>query len=70
MTRDIDDEELIRQVVNRLQERFPDLPRRDLEGAARAEFLHLSGRPVRDYLSILTERAAKKRLKKAGRAES
>lgn len=64
MTTDIDDEESIRQVVDRLEKKFPDVPRGEIEGVARAEFTALSDRPVRDFLTILTERAAKKRLKK------
>ena len=63
MTTDIDDEDTIRQVVDSLQEKLPDVPRAEIETVARAEFDALSGRPVHDYLSILTERAAKKRLK-------
>jgi len=66
----MDDEETLRQVVDRLAEKFPDLPRPELEAAARTEFDALVGRPVRDYLSILTERAAKKRLKRESRVGS
>jgi translation initiation factor 2 alpha subunit (eIF-2alpha) len=65
VTTDIDDEETIRQVVERLDEKFPDVPRAEIEEVARAEFAALSDRPVRDFLTILTERAAKKRLKKS-----
>ena len=60
---DIDDEEIIRQVVERLGEKFPDVPRAEIEDVARAEFAAFSDRPVRDFLTILTERAAKKRLR-------
>jgi hypothetical protein len=67
VTTDIDDEETLRQVVDRLAEKFPDRPRAELETVARTEFVALAGRPVRDYLSILTERAAKKRLKRAAK---
>jgi len=63
VTTDIDDEDTIRQVVDRLQEKLSDIPRDRIEAVARAEFDALNGRPVHDYLSILTERAAKKRLK-------
>ena len=70
MTTDIDDEDTIRQVVDRLQEKLPDLPRDRIEQVARAEFEALSGRPVHDYLSILTERAAKKKLKQKSDALS
>jgi len=66
----MDDEETLRQVVDRLAEKFPDLPRPELEAAARTEFDALVGRPVRDYLSILTERAAKKRLKRESKVGS
>jgi hypothetical protein len=66
VTTDIEDEDALRQVVDRLQEKFPELPREQIEAAARIEFDELAGRPVHDYLSILTERAAKKRLKRDG----
>ena len=62
---DIDDEETVRQVVERLQKKFPDVPREEIEVVAQSEFDALAGRPVRDFLTILTERAAKKRLKKS-----
>ncbi len=65
VTTDIDDEETIRQVVDRLEKKFPDLPRTQIEDVARAEFMALADRPVRDFLTILTERAAKKRLRKS-----
>lgn len=64
MTTDIDSEETLRQVVDRLQERYPDQPREEIEAAARLELDELLGRPVQDYLSILVERATRKRLKK------
>jgi hypothetical protein len=64
VTTDIDSEETLRQVVDRLQERYPDQPRDEIEAAARLELNELLGRPVQDYLSILVERATRKRLKK------
>ena len=64
MTTDVDDEDTVRQVVDRLQEKYPDVGRAEIEGVAREEYDALAGRPVRDYLSILTERAARKRLKR------
>ena len=65
MPTDIDDEEIIRQVAERLEVKFPDVPRAEIEGVTRDEFSALSDRPVRDFLTILTERAAKKRLRKS-----
>jgi len=66
MGTDIKDDEIIAEVTKRLEEKYPDVPVADVESVVRAEFAELSGRPVRDYLSVLTERAAKKRLKRAG----
>jgi hypothetical protein len=66
----MEDDDTLRQVVDRLQERYPDLPRGEIEAAARVEFDELVGRPVHDYLSILTERAARKRLKRDGASAS
>lgn len=65
MTTDVNDEEIIRQVVHRLAERFPDAPHEEVERVVKSEFDSLAGRPIRDYLSTLVERAAKKRLKKS-----
>ncbi|WP_285114228.1 three-helix bundle dimerization domain-containing protein [Leifsonia sp. fls2-241-R2A-40a] len=60
------DEDTIQQIVERLQEKFPDTPRAEIEDIARAEYGQYAGRPVRDYLAILVERSAKKQLKKTG----
>ncbi|WP_374008203.1 three-helix bundle dimerization domain-containing protein [Leifsonia sp. LS-T14] len=65
MAKEVSDEDTIQQVVERLQEKFPDTPKADIENATRTEFAEFAGRPVRDYLAILVERSAKKRLKKA-----
>jgi hypothetical protein len=65
MAKELSDDETIEQVVDRLQEKFPDTPRDEIERVARSEFDEFAGRPVKDYLAILVERSAKKRLKKA-----
>jgi len=67
MTTDIDDDEVKRQVTQKLVEKNPGWDRHEVETVVEEEFAELAGRPVRDYLSILTERAARKRLKKAGK---
>lgn len=66
MAKEVSDEDTIKQVVDRLQAKYPDTPRADIESATRTEFGELAGRPVKDYLAILVERATKKRLKKSG----
>ncbi|WP_432432617.1 three-helix bundle dimerization domain-containing protein [Cryobacterium breve] len=52
----------IGKVVDRLAERFPDLPRTSIEHAVRAEHGAFEGRPVRDFVPVLVERGVKARL--------
>jgi hypothetical protein len=61
MTRD---EELkaIGKVVDRLVERFPSVPRSNIEEAVREEHGALENGRVRDFVPVLVERAAKARL--------
>ena len=68
MTTDLSDDEVMAQVVEKLAEKNPDVPRTVIDDMVREEYLAIAGRPVRDYLSVLTERAAKKRLKKLAKA--
>lgn len=63
MTTNIDHEEVVRQVVARLQEKHPRISPDEVERTTRDELAALQTRPVQDYLIILTERAANKRLK-------
>ncbi len=65
MTTDIDNDEIKRQVVEKLVYKNPDLDGAQIAKVVDEEFASLADRPVRDYLSILTERAAKKRLKRS-----
>lgn len=67
MTTDMSDDEVMAQVTEKLSEKNPDVPRDVIDGMVREEYLAIAGRPVRDYLSVLTERAAKRRLKKLGK---
>jgi hypothetical protein len=65
MAKELTDEDIIRQIVDRLQTKFPDTARNEIEKVARAEFQNMSERTVRDYLAILVERSSRKRLNKA-----
>ena len=65
MTTDIDIDEIFTQVSARLREKFPNRSATEVEAAVRVELDQLANRPVKDYLEVLTERAAKKRLKSA-----
>ena len=64
MTTDMDDAEIKSQVVGKLVEKFPGKPAPEIEAIVDEEFNALANRPIRDYLSVLTERAAKQRIKK------
>ncbi len=68
MTTELSDQEVMNQVAEKLSEKNTDVPRTVINDVVREEYLALAGRPVRDYLSVLTERAAKKRLKKLAKA--
>jgi len=64
MTTELNDQEVKSQVVSNLHAKNPGVSIDIIEHLVDEEFAALQGRPVRDYLSVLTERAAKKRLKK------
>jgi len=63
MTTDFDRDEVIAQVTNKLAEKYSKVARTRVEEVVREEVDALTGRPVQDYVSVLGERAAKKRLK-------
>ena len=64
MTREFDADEVARQVSGRLRERFPNASASDVELIVREEVDALADKPVHDYVAVLAERAAKKRLKR------
>ncbi|WKK71562.1 hypothetical protein Q0F99_19920 [Rathayibacter oskolensis] len=65
MTTEVNLDEIVSEVSARLKGRFPDRPAAEVESVVRTELDALADRPVQDYLSVLTERAAKSRLKKS-----
>lgn len=65
MATDFDDDEIVSQVSANLRTKFPDADDEAITAIVREELGTLADRPVRDYLMVLTERNAKKRLKKA-----
>lgn len=64
MTREFDADEVARQVSRRLRDRFPSASASDVESIVREEVEALADKPVHDYVAVLAERAAKKRLKR------
>jgi translation initiation factor 2 alpha subunit (eIF-2alpha) len=64
MTTEFDKEEVARQVAEKLQEKFPDTDAATVTKIVNEEVAALAERPVHDYVAVLSERAARKRLKK------
>ncbi|WP_422386418.1 three-helix bundle dimerization domain-containing protein [Cryobacterium breve] len=61
----LDDElQAVDKIVDRLTERFPNLPRSSVERAVREEHETFSGRPIRDFVPVLVEHGVKERLRK------
>jgi uncharacterized protein (DUF433 family) len=50
-------------VVDRLAEKYPDLPREHIEGIVEQEHRSLDAGRLRDYVPILVEHAASTRLR-------
>ena len=65
MATEISDEENMRAVIDKLEAKNPQWDHSEVEKVVAEEYAALAGGSVKDYLSVLTERAAKKRLKKA-----
>ena len=63
MTAQHDDAEVRRQVAENLHARFPDASADQIDLIVGEEYAALAAQPVRDYIAVLTERAAKARLR-------
>ena len=63
----MDDQEsrAIGEVVNRLRAAYPDLPAETVGTAVRAAQAELADHPIRDFVPVLVERAARERLRQA-----
>lgn len=61
---ELDETQAIDQVINRLAERFPSLERDHIAEVVTEELRQLDGGRVRDFVPVLVEKGAKKRLKK------
>ena len=64
MTTEFDQSEVVRQVSERLREKFPKIDANTVETVVQEEVARLADKPVIDYVSVLSERAARKRLKR------
>lgn len=63
MATEFDRESVIAQVTERLADKYDDLDRSRIEAIVTEEVDVLAGKPVQDYVAVLGERAAKKRVK-------
>ncbi|QTE28152.1 three-helix bundle dimerization domain-containing protein [Pengzhenrongella sicca] len=61
----IDEQQALAQVCDRLAERYPAVPPVDIRRAVDTAHRRLDGRPVRNYVPVLVERAARETLRAA-----
>lgn len=64
VTTEQDPEQVVRDVTQRLSEANPDTSPIEIEKMVRAEVDGFADAPVQDYVAVLSEREAKKKLKK------
>ncbi|AZZ56424.1 three-helix bundle dimerization domain-containing protein [Rathayibacter iranicus] len=67
MTTDFDADQVVRDVTAAVRKKFPEQSEEQVTPLVREELAGLVDRPVQDYLSVLTERAVKRRLKREKR---
>jgi hypothetical protein len=65
VTTDFEPADVVRDVTQNLATKHPELDRATIEAVVREEVANLQNRPVHDYVAVLAQRAAKKRLKSA-----
>ena len=53
----------VEEVVDRLTKKYPDVDRGEIEQIVAEEHQAYAGRPVRDFVPVLVEKSAKKRVK-------
>lgn len=54
----INEAEAMSRVMRRLRQQFPEIPNEAIEHAVHGHYEDFDGRPVRDFVPILVERAA------------
>jgi hypothetical protein len=65
MATDIDHEEIIRQLTEKLSDKYSGVDSARIGALVREEVRALAERPVQDYVTVLAERAVKKTLKRS-----
>jgi hypothetical protein len=67
---DLDEDKAVAEVVDRLAERFPTIPRSHVDEVVQNERRALDGKPIRDYIPVLVEHGAKARLREEVTADA
>lgn len=62
MASEFDPDQVVREVTDTLRKTFPDRDPAEVQRVVQAQVDELKDRPVRDYVSVLARRAAKKQL--------
>ncbi|MFH8249525.1 three-helix bundle dimerization domain-containing protein [Microbacterium sp. B2969] len=70
MAAEINEEVAVQEIVDRLAEKFPMLPRERVTEVVREVHSSMDAAPVRDFVPVLVERGAKDRLKPEAKALS
>lgn len=60
---ELSEQQALASVIDRLGKKFPDRSRADIESVVVQEYGALSQGPIRDFVPVLVERAAKEKLK-------
>ncbi|SFR84416.1 hypothetical protein SAMN05428970_2990 [Agromyces sp. CF514] len=58
----------VTEVVDRLAEKYPSVDRDEIARIVADEYTNLDGKPVRDFVPVLVEKSAKKRVKQVAKA--
>lgn len=66
MSTDFDAEAVVSEITLRLREQYPDLEDARIDAVVREEVERLRQATVTDYVSVLTFKAARKRLRHGG----
>ncbi|GAA1948815.1 three-helix bundle dimerization domain-containing protein [Agromyces allii] len=59
----VSEENAVAEVVDRLAERFPSVEKTEITRIVADEYGAFEGRPVRDFVPVLTEKGAKERVR-------
>lgn len=63
-----EEDRAVAHVIDRLAEKFPDMPRSSVERAVYERRAALAGNPVRAYIPVLIERGARELLRESPRS--